>query len=173
MLLYIKVNGDKSALSRRKADKGLAHIYLYDGDTLVTGPDGKRSGLPERRPPSSHRWRFPAPEHRTSPRGCSTTWSGMELLQYAAGGTCIFCCLFAGMRTLSFPIHLSTRGRSAVPPAAGSAPRRQSAVLLNRCAWDSPLSFALNDPAQVPHPVRFFSVLFRWLYYSTLFVKCQ
>lgn len=58
MLLYIKVNGDKSALSRRKADKGLAHIYLYDGDTLVTGPDGKRSGLPERRPPSPHRWQL-------------------------------------------------------------------------------------------------------------------
>ena len=86
-----------------------------------------------------------APEHRTSPRGIlihRLIW--MEMLQNAAGCKYGFCLPVCRNAHAFLPGMASMQGRSAVPPAAGSAPRRQSAVLLNRCAWDSPLSFAFT-----------------------------
>ena len=68
----------------------------------------------------------------------------MEMLQNAAGCKYGFCLPVCRNAHAFLPGMASMQGRSAVPPAAGSAPRRQSAVLLNRCAWDSPLSFAFT-----------------------------
>ena len=150
-----------SAFPSGKASQDLAHIYLYDGDTLVTGPGGTRSATLERGPSSSHRWRF---SRRNTERRQEVflihrlIW--MEMLQNAAGCKYGFCLPVCRNAHAFLPGMASMQGRSAVPPAAGSAPRRQSAVLLNRCAWDSPF-FRLHDQAQVPHPVRFFSVPFR------------
>ena len=134
-----------SAVPSGKACQDFTHIYLYDGDTLVTGPGGKRSETPERRPSSSHRWRFSRRNIERRQEVFSIHQSiRTEMLQNAAGCTYGFCLPVCRNAHAFLPGMASMQGRSAVPPAAGSAPRRQSAVLLNRCAWDSPLSFAFT-----------------------------
>lgn len=86
-----------------------------------------------------------APEHRTSPRGIFDTPIDLDGDAAKRGRLQVWILLACCRNAHAFlPGMASMQGRSAVPPAAGSAPRRQSAVLLNRCAWDSPLSFAFT-----------------------------
>lgn len=87
-----------------------------------------------------------APEHRTSPRGIFDTPIDLDgdAAKRRQAASMDFACLFAGMRMLSFPGMASMQVDPLFRLLQGSAPRRQSAVLLNRCAWDSPLSFAFT-----------------------------